>query len=111
MTSYIVKDFLDSHASLLSGVSSEQLISEIYLNSKNFSLVNLAPAISRIPTLMIGGTRDRYAPPRLNCAPLYDSLSSISGSNVVYQEFETGHYGADCRGLISIAISDFLRQR
>ena len=27
MTSYIVKDFLDSHASLLSGVSSEQLIS------------------------------------------------------------------------------------
>ena len=111
MTSYFVKDFLDSHASLLSGVSSEQLISEIYLNSKSFSLVNLAPALSRIPVLMIGGSRDRYAPPRLNCSPLYESLKSISGSSVFYKEFETGHYGADCRGLISIAISDFLRGR
>ena len=127
MTSYIVKDFLDSHASLLSGVSSEQLISEIYLNSKSFSLINLAPALSRIPVLMIGGSRDRYAPPRLNCSPLggsrdryapprlncsplYDGLRSIQGSHVVYKEFETGHYGADCRGLISIAISDFLRE-
>jgi hypothetical protein len=58
---------------------------------------------------MIGGSRDRYAPPGLNCTPLYESLRSISGSNVSYQQFETGHYGADCRGLISIAISDFLR--
>ena len=70
----------------------------------------IVPALSRIPVLMIGGSRDRYAPPRLNCSPLYDGLRSIQGSHVVYKEFETGHYGADCRGLISIAISDFLRE-
>ena len=109
MTSYVVKDYLDNHAPMLSGVSSEQLIGEIYVNAQSFSLVNLAPALSRIPTLIIGGSSDHYAPPRLNCAPLFDSLCRISGSKAVYKEFDTGHFGADCRGLISIAISDFLK--
>ena len=74
MTSYVVKDFMYNHASSLSGVSSEELISEIYANANSFSLVRLSSALSRIPILMIGGTKDRYAPPALNCQPLYSQL-------------------------------------
>lgn len=109
MTSYVVKDFMYNHASSLSGVSSEELISEIYANANSFSLVRLSSALSRIPILMIGGTKDRYAPPALNCQPLYSSLKQNPDANVTYKEFETGHYGADCRGVIGIAIEDFLR--
>lgn len=109
MTAYIVKDFLDNHADYLAGASSEQLISEIYANADSFSLVHLAPAISRIPTLMIGGSKDHYAPPALNCMPLYENIRQNDSSAVTYREFETGHYGAGCRRLISIAIAEFLQ--
>lgn len=108
MTSYIVKDFMDSHAASLSGVSSEQLLSEIYANADRFSLIHLAKPLSRIPVLMIGGSKDHYAPPLLNCKPLHDGICSIDDGLISYREFETGHYGADCRGLIAIAIEDFL---
>ena len=71
--------------------------------------MRLSSALSRIPILMIGGTKDRYAPPAFNCQPLYSSLKQNPDANVTYKEFETGHYGADCRGVIGIAIEDFLR--
>ena len=108
MTSYVVKEFFNSHTGSLSGTCSDALLAEVYSNAEVYSLTKLAPALSQIPVLMIGGTRDYYAPPALNCNPLLQSIQMVPGSRVFYQEFDTGHYGAECRGMISYTILRFL---
>lgn len=108
MTAYVVKDYFSSHAGSLRGTYSEALLEEVYSNAEAYSLSQLAPALSDIPLLMIGGTKDYYAPPALNCRPLLESIQMIPGSRALYQEFDTGHYGAGCRGLISHTILRFL---
>ena len=108
MTAYVVKDFFSSHAGSLRGTYSDALLAEVYSNAETYSLSHLAPALSRIPVLMIGGTKDYYAPPALNCRPLLESIQKIPGNRVLYQEFDTGHYGAECRGMISHTILQFL---
>lgn len=108
MTAYVVKEFFSSHAGSLIGTYSDALLEEVYSNADVYSLTQLAPALSRIPVLMIGGSKDYYAPPELNCRPLLDSIRMIPDSRAHYQEFDTGHYGAECRGMISYTILRFL---
>ena len=108
MTAYVVKEFFSSHSGSLSGTSSDALLAEVYSNAEVYSLTKLAPALSRIPVLMIGGSKDYYAPPALNCSPLLESIQMIPDSRVLYQEFDTRHYGAECRGMISYTILQFL---
>lgn len=111
MTSYVVKEFFESHAGSLSGTYADALLSEVYANADVYSLTQLAPSLSRIPVLMIGGTKDYYAPPSLNCSPLLESIKKLPGSRALYQEFDTGHYGAGCRGMISYTILQFLESK
>ena len=79
MTSYVVKEFFNSHTGSLSGTCSDALLAEVYSNAEVYSLTKLAPALSQIPVLMIGGTRDYYAPPALNCNPLLQSIQMVPG--------------------------------
>lgn len=108
MTAYVVKEFIGSHTGSLVGTHPDTLLTEIYSNADNYSFTQLAPALSRVPVLMIGGTKDYYAPPALNCRPLLESIQRIPDNRVLYQEFDTGHYGAECRGMISYTILRFL---
>ena len=109
MTAHVDKEFFGSHTGALSWTSPDALLAEVYSKAEVYSLTQLAPALSRIPVLMIGGTKDYYAPPALNCSPLLESIRMIPDNRVLYQEFDTGHYGAECRGMISYAILKFLR--
>lgn len=110
MTSELVKDFFYTHTARLKGTSSDHLLSEVFANADRYSLVHLAPRLARIPLYMIGGTKDYYAPPALNCAPLKEAIEKESGSggSLFYQEFPAGHYGAESRGEISRPILSFL---
>lgn len=112
MTSEIVKDFFYTHAAQVRGTTSDRLLSEVFAHADSFSLVHLAPALAGIPIYMIGGTKDHYAPPKLNCFPLRDAIEKIPGHNkgLLYREFPDGHYGAESRGEISRSIVSFLNR-
>lgn len=110
MTSEIVKDFFYTHTGLLNGTSADRLLSEVFTHADRYSLVHLAPALAKIPLYMIGGSKDYYAPPKLNCLPLREAVEKESGhaERLSYHEFSTGHYGAESRDEIIRSILAFM---
>lgn len=93
----------------LTGTTAEQLVDEMIEDDRPWSLAELAPALRRIPSLLIGTTdRDPVTPAEHHHHPVLEAFRSEGVHVLEHEVYSTDHALSDHRVHLARRIGDFL---
>jgi len=92
----------------LRGTSADALIEEMLAAGDAWSLPRLAPAVARVPVLLVGTGQDTVTPARTHHAPLVRALAATGAPRFEHLVLDTDHALADHRLRLAREVTGFL---
>ncbi|NMM64190.1 alpha/beta fold hydrolase [Clostridium sp. P21] len=90
----------------LNGTCSKRLVNEALNNIHKYNIINYADRLSKVPLLLIGGTRDKDAPINIHHIPLVNALKEKNASALEEVILDSDHAFSDRRiSLIQAVVS------
>lgn len=94
----------------LNGTCAKRLVNEALSNVHNYNIINYADKLSKIPLLLIGGTRDEDAPIDIHHIPLVNALKKKESKDLEEIILNSDHAFSDKRVSLIRSIVSWLEK-